>query len=269
MAQLAARSSLLPFLRPHSACKHSSELKRKDACSAWYNRPNTALPWITGLVHLLSTLIYRARIVLQDPSNRCQLERAVTHVAFGLHCSDTTQTRTVDSVGQHASGLRAIHIEDNIGQEMNQPSPPLSTSTSTATGNTSSERCYIALLRCSEHEHRRCYRLLPPSPSVPRQYSTLHFYAPYFCPLPLCLSCSTVILRCIQASHTALDGIPPHNIGNVTRINSTLYQVGAIKRRSPSHFRETIVYQHRADEKTSLNNQRRRTTLMARRRGTE
>ena len=57
---------------------------------------------------------------------------------------------------------------------------------------TGNKQRYIQLLRCSEHEHNRCYRLLPLSPSTEafRKHSLLH--APAVCPLPLCAACRAV-----------------------------------------------------------------------------
>src|SRR5205823_6263135 len=130
-------------------------------------------------------------------------EHTAAYVEFSLTYNARLELSwVVDSVGGEWSGWGAVNVDDNVRQEEKQRSRAtidspnrrgcithiefalieqaekqssnhsvsfsvaITAPTDSLSRTISSKRRYIDLLKCSEHERRRCYRLLAPSPPL-------------------------------------------------------------------------------------------------------
>lgn len=204
-------------------------------------------PRLTAIVHLPLTLLYHTRIVTLVMRPR---KYTAKYIEFTLACSDAQQGWRVETVGRPLSGWRAINIDDNVGEQnmrgdeqpLHSVFVPATTGTTTTTINSSSKQRYVDLLRCSEHAHNQCYRLLPPSPPRPaaNYHRPLNPNLHPIQPLPLCSSCLTLFAHCI-ARYQA-QGISCR-VSSVTRINSTLYETVVSGSNGIRHsFRDMITF---------------------------
>ena len=237
-AQLAALPPLPTLSRAAAIC-----LRAYVDVSArpFVNSTTWQPPRLAAIVHLPSTLCYHARIVLRT-GDRHPLDNVVTCPEFTLTTGDSG-TWQVEKLGKHDIGWRALLVDDNIGLDEQHSDDQLPHSPA-ASGSSSKQR-YIDLLQCSEHEHRQCWRLLPPSP--PRGVggvSFLHTVRPRLCPLPLCASCTAVIARCI-ARRPSVTGVV-----SVTRLNLTTYDVIVLASGWLNGCREIVAHTNTATEET-------------------
>ena len=137
-----------------------------------------------------------------------------------------------------------VKVEDNSGEEEQKGNTQSTSARSHHTAASSKQR-YIDLLKCSEHEHRGCYRLLPPSlplqlPSLTAEVSSSEgedsdddsvndseeedggkANLPPVNPLPLCADCRTAIARYISRSKKS----GRYGIAGITRINHSTYEI--------------------------------------------
>ena len=243
---------------------------RWSACCGLFLPAITTLshwPRITAIVHVPHTLSYHARVV-QDTSYA--LEHRVSYHAFTARYDTDERVWKVDWRGfdrRVDGGWRAVNVDDNVEAVLHYANgqfsahsrallvhPPAQCATGSAS-STNKQR-YIELLRCSEHEHNRCYHLLPPSPP-------LHTIVGPLRPLPVCCSCRTLLARCIQLTHfddhlvvRVTPDVASCIVLGVTRVTSTLYETIVRRdnyhRRYAAHFRLSITHNGKSMSRDSI-----------------
>ena len=184
-------------------------------------------PRITAIVHLSGTVRYHTRV----SRTVWREKQPAEYYAFRLTYSEQQRRWVMKQEGDDYSGWMAVNVDDNMGQDdvqsYEQPYRP-----STDCASLSSKQRYIELLQCSEHCHNLCHRLLRPTLPLSVAHSLLRRggLSPV-CPLPLCTSCRTLIVRYIPISHLIRDRLSEFNsritsfaIRSVTRISATLYE---------------------------------------------
>ena len=179
-------------------------------------------PRLAAIARLPSSLRYHARILAPTATSSYYhpLVHTAVYLECGLHYSEEQRRWMVEILDKHWGGKvnSARNVDDAIGQEEASQDP-----TSNHHTAPSSKQRYIDLLKCSEHEHRGCYRLLPPSHPVSH---TRPSYLPDHCPLPLCCLCRAVIARTITRAHIQPRAVLSldYRVVSVTRINRTMYE---------------------------------------------
>ena len=216
-----------------------------------YNR--CYFKYLLAIVHLPSTVVYHTRILITSEEKRPAVERAVEYVQYTLKYSKREQSWVLDSQGDGSSGWWAVNIDNNVeefvGRHNNKPACRLlAVPTASSSSNSSSKRRYIDLLKCSEHVHNQCYRLLPPSLPL-HAHRNDHFgrLIPPISPLPLCCSCRTVIAHCIDSARLHFS-VGPYNVWGVTRINQTIYEATITQANHPYSFRVSLAHNQKAPE---------------------
>ena len=255
-AQLAALPPLPSVAEIASLCLQSFVETEKK----YDLRPESSLGScrrLTALLRLPSTVRYHARIVTPRSSKR--LVHNVAHVDFALSFDKRQRTWKVRRMGgnKRYSGLGAINMEDNVGQESDTgEEQPQSIVSSTSV---SSKQRYIELLQCSEHVHNGCHRLLPPAPPRPVVYYAHYRPVPPLVALPVCGSCRTAIARCIQRTHHDANEYPAQfKLRGVTRINRSTYESFITDGHGAFSFRDNVVHtaqqpQHASSEEKAVN----------------
>ena len=188
-------------------------------------RPIPDPPRLSAIVHLPSTQLYHARITVAYP---CLGEHELKYVQFTIKRGEEQQW-AVDEAGYHRSGMWALNVEDNIGDEEQEACSRdiIAAAAASSNASISSKQRYIDLLGCSEHAHSQCYRLLSLSSTRVFPPCRKFGYLSPVCPLPLCASCRTSISRCIQRTYEATHKTDVSCVvWYVARINLTEYDIG-------------------------------------------
>ena len=210
---------------------------------------------ITAIVHLPATTEYHTRLTRPEAESDDPLEYKVEHIRFTLKYDQESKQWVVDSSDGDSIGLRAlqrhaVNIDDNVEQHDHSDHQTAQTTAVTDRPmDGGSKQAYIDLLACSEHEHNRCYRLLPAvyPLSVDTGTGLQPTDVPNICAIPLCASCRTLIARCIQSAHPASSTLW-RSVWGVTRISSTIYEAAAFRDRHGNVYssRVHIAYRGRA-----------------------
>ena len=254
-AQLVVLPPLLSLEEVAVLCEAAIEKEvpkeRRGWCSC-LSAPVRRPMIVTAIVHTPSTLCYHTRIIRRDETY--SLDYTVLYCEFTLQYSERERRWAVESGDFSANGWAAINDADNIGQHagqnQHQSIQPLAAS--------SNKQRYIDLQRCSEHEHNRCYRLLPPvlSGLALNNFGGARLWniaLEPFHPLPLCCSCRTLVTRCIKRmcfkDHSVAGSA--YRVQGLTRINKSTCPYGSIYEISVTcddhliryftHFRVSVV----------------------------
>ena len=229
-------------------------------------------PRLTAIVRLPSTLCYHARIVQQR--RRDPLQYAVSYVAFDLKVVHRGAEARWAAATVHSdnSGWAALNIDDNVGLQADDNTLYALPAAPAPDNHISCKQRYIEQLRCSESVHTHCHRLVGRVRAVyaRREYHDRFPNIPPLVPLPVCTSCRTHIVRCVQRScvrqsssvHIA-GSTPAITVLGVTRINQTLWEVNAERDELFTPFRVSIAHRERSASRTKQRREDRQDSVVA------
>ena len=221
----------------------------------WSHEPPHLPPPPPSRVTSIQRLPHTRRYLLQILTDR-PLQESVEHVEFVLAYNlqqDRWEVQRKPLCREAWQSMSAADVDDNLvglDEQASEQPPELP---APATSVSSCKQRYIDLLGCSEHVHRRCFRLLPPSPTLSHTQPVPAVALP---PLPLCCLCRTIIARCFARAHVEPNAkVRSHyRVTNVIRIDNVTYEATVTTRRttmSPHaayRFTDQIAYTHSADD---------------------